>query len=191
MGYLEEVAKWRMQRHQQQVQDRVSQIAGEYREAVRERDSALSRGDVEEAEFRDNDCIQLEQEYVQYCPPQQPQWHPSDVAWLKKKEAFRLRHGVAADAAIRQAHDYVTRPRLADPNISNLAQHGMGMRPNTPAYYKRMNDLLELYSREGNLRFDPQEDALTPAEAAKISRVSANTYNAASRQLAAQGRFKR
>jgi hypothetical protein len=190
-SYLEEVARWRMQRHQQQAQDRVNQLVGEYREVVRERDSALSRGDVEEAELRDNDAIQLEREWQQMVPPQQPQWNPKDIEFLRRKQAFRERHGQAADAAIRQAHDYVTRPRLADPNISNVNYHGMGIRPHTPAYYKRMNDLLELYSKEGGLTFDPNESGLTPTEAAKISGVSAQTYNNASRQLAAQGRFKR
>jgi hypothetical protein len=188
-SYQEEVARWRMQRHQQQVQDRVSQIADEYREVVRERDTALANGDAETAAFRDDDAIQLEKEYLEYVPPQQPRWHPKDLEFLQKKQAFRERHGQAADNAIFQAHQYATRPRLSNPNINNLNSHGMGLRPNTPAYYRAMNNLLDMYAKEGGLQFDSNEDALTPAEACKISGVSAKTYNASSQQLAAQGRF--
>jgi hypothetical protein len=191
MGYLDDVARWRMQRHQQKIVDRVEQIADEYRQASHERDVALANGDAEEAAFHDDDAMQLEQEYLQYCPPQRPQMHPSDAEFLWRKQAFRERHGAHADAAIQQAHAYATRPRLANSNIANLNQHGMGLRPQTPAYYRAMNNLLEMYGKDGGLHFDPNENALTANEAAKISGVSPNTYNAASQQLAAQGRFTR
>jgi hypothetical protein len=174
-SYPEEIARWRMQRHQQTVADRVGQIADEYRQATRERDAALNSGDAETAAFADDDCVQLEKEYLQYCPPQQPQWHPKDLEFLHKKQAFRERHGAAADNAIRMAHEYVTRPRLENPGPNSGS--GMGLRPNTPAYYKRMDDLLEMYSKDLNLHYDPNEITLTPNEAAKISGVSPNTYN--------------
>jgi hypothetical protein len=117
--------------------------------------------------------------------------HPSDIAFLNKKKAFRERHGAAADAAIQQAHNYVTRPRLSHPNINNLNEHGMGLRPHTPAYYRRMNDALDLYAKEAGLIFDSKEETLTPTEAAKISGISAQSYNNASRTLASQGRFRK
>jgi hypothetical protein len=183
MGYLEEIARWRMQRAQQQVANRVGQIADEYRAVVRERDQALAEGDADTAEFRDNDAIQLEREYLQYVPPQAPQWDPRDLEFLHKKKAFRERHGQAADNAIRQAHLYATAPRQSNSGVNS--GHGMGLKPNTPAYYRRMNDLLEMYSKDLGLHYDPGEETLTATEAAKISGVSANTYNHAAR------RFKR
>ncbi len=39
------------------------------------------------------------------------------------------------------------------------------------------------------VKYDPNEKALTATEAAKVSKISANDYNRASQQLAAQGRF--
>jgi hypothetical protein len=190
-SYTEEVARWRMQRDQQKVQERVGMIVDEYRQAVRDRDTALANGDGETAAFADDDCIQLEKEYLSYCPPQPPQWDPRDLEYLHRKKAFRERHGAAADAAIGAAHSYVTRPRLSNLNTNTLNEHGMGIRANTPQYYRRMNDLLEMYSAQGGLHYDPNEETLTPTEAAKISGISAQSYNNASHALARQGRFRK
>jgi hypothetical protein len=174
-SYPEEIARWRMQRHQQTVADRVGQIADEYRQATRERDAALSSGDAETAAFADDDCVQLEKEYLAYVPPQQPQWHPKDLEFLHAKKAFRERHGAAADNAINLAHRYATAPRQSYPGPNSGA--GMGLRPNTPKYYEAMNNLLEMYSSGVGLHYDPGEETLTPNEAAKISGVSPATYN--------------
>jgi hypothetical protein len=119
----------------QRLPDRVNQIADEYREAVRERDRAIADGDTETAAFRDDDAIRLEQEYAQYCPPQ-PQMDPRATEWIRRNKAFFDRHGLQADAAVRAAHAYVTRPRV--PDETNPARTGMGLRPNTPAYFKAM-----------------------------------------------------
>jgi hypothetical protein len=72
MGYAEDLAQWRMQRRQAEVANRVEQIKDEYAEASRERDQLIANGNVEEAEWRDKDCEQLEAEWAQYVPPRSP-----------------------------------------------------------------------------------------------------------------------
>jgi hypothetical protein len=61
---------------------------------------------------------------------------------------------------------------------------------NSPEYFRAVESLLETDgpSRFG-VRYDPNEKELNASQAARISGVSAKTYNNASRQLAAQGRF--
>ena len=49
-SYAEDVARWRMERKQAQITDRVNQIGAEYAQAVRERDRAIADGDTETAE---------------------------------------------------------------------------------------------------------------------------------------------
>jgi hypothetical protein len=176
-SYMEDLARWRVERKQAQIADRVNQIADEYREAMRERDRAIADGDTETASFRDDDCIQLESEYLQYCPPR-PQMDPAAAQWIRENKAFFERHGPNADAAVRAAHAWLTRPGNA------------GWKVNSPEYFKAVESLLETDgpSRFG-VRYDPNEKELNANEAARVSGVSAKTYNNASRQLAAQGRF--
>jgi hypothetical protein len=187
-NYLEEVAKWRMQRHQQQVADRVGQIASEYREVVRERDTALANGDVETAEFRDNDAIQLEREWQQYCPPRSP-YSQQDINYLHKKRAFREKYGPAADALIARAHRQAVMPR--NPHATSETHpdtYGSGLKQGTPAYYKAVDSYLDLYAKDFGLNHDSNEDALNWKQAARASGVSENTYLNAYRALKAQGR---
>jgi hypothetical protein len=66
----------------------------------------------------------------------------------------------------------------------------MGLQPGTPQYFKSMRSLLEMYSKDYGLHYDPNEQPLTGNEAAKISGVSPETYNRASKQLFNQGRFE-
>jgi hypothetical protein len=186
-SYAEDLARWRAEREQAEFQNRVAQITDEYRAAARERDSAIADGDTETAAFRDDDCMRLEQEFLEYCPPQQPQMHPAAVEFLQKNRAFRERHGQAADQAIQLAHQYATRPR--NPTTNNPALNGMGLQANSPQYFQAVRDLLTMYAKDHGLHYDPEEEGLTANEAAKISGVSANTYNRASQQLASQRRF--
>jgi hypothetical protein len=185
-SYQEELAHWRAQRKQAQIADRLEQIQQEHAQAARERDVAIANNDLEEAELRDMDVEQLEQEYQQIVGPQRPQMHPASVEFLQKNRAFRERHGAAADQAILMAHNYATRPR--NPTTNNPAYTGMGLTPNTPQYFQAVRDLLTMYARDHGLTYDPNEETLTPTEAAKISGTSPQTYNA-SRELARDGRF--
>jgi hypothetical protein len=175
-SYVEQIAQWRQQRAAQQIADRMQQMTQEYAQVVCERDTAIANNDMETAEWRDMDAQQLEKEWLEYNPPRPQQMDPQAAAWLNKHRAFRERYGAEADRAIQTAHAYATRPR--NPNATNPAKTGMGLRPNTPAYFKAVEDLLEMYTKDFNgTRFDPSEAALNATEAAQISGVSANTYN--------------
>jgi hypothetical protein len=176
-NYMEELAQWRVQRQQREAADRVSQLSQEYQEATREGDRAIANNEIEEAEYQDNVCMDLEKDYIKICPPQ-PQMDPAAAQWVRENKAFFDRHGPNADAAVRAAHAWLTRPGNA------------GWKVNSPEYFKAVESLLETDgpSRYG-VRYDPNEKELNPGEAAKVSGVSAKTYNNASRQLAAQGRF--
>jgi hypothetical protein len=185
-SYLQQIAQMRQERAQREHLNRLENIQVDYREAVRERDEAAARGDVDTFELRDTDCEQLEKDW-QYLNPPRQQWHPASVEFLQKNRAFRERHGQAADQAILLAHHYATRPR--NPNTNNPAYAGMGLTPNTPAYFRAVKDLLTLYAKDYGLQYDPEEEAITATEAAKISGISANTYNNSVRTLASQGRL--
>jgi hypothetical protein len=153
--FNEDLVKWRAHKDQQRIQARVNDIAEEIREAELARNDAFVQQDEDTADHWDLTARRLYAELQDYIPRQQPQLHPKDVEFLNKKRAFRERHGAAADEAIQQAHQYVTRPRLPHANINTVDSHGMGIRPNTPAYYKRMNDLLDLYAKEqADFRFE-------------------------------------
>jgi hypothetical protein len=188
--YQEELARWRMERRQAEVADRVEQIRDEYTQASRERDTALANGDTEEAEFRDKDCQQLEEEFAQYVPPQQPQVHPQWANWIRRNSTFIEREGQRGVNAVQDALAYMQRPRTssADPRYT-----GMGLRPEqifTPQGLNKLETLLETHGQTlFGVKYDANEKALTPTTAARISGVSADTYNAASRQLAVAGRF--
>jgi len=65
----------------------------------------------------------------------------------------------------------------------------MGLTPNTPQYFEAIDNLLTMYAKDYGLRYDPEELALTPNEAAKASGLSANQYNAGLRAVSAAGRL--
>jgi hypothetical protein len=182
----EENYQQRQERSQREYMDRLQNTQTEYAQAVQERDAAAARGDMETFELCDADAERLEQDWQQLCPQQQSM-HPAAVEYLQKHRAFRERYGQKADQAIAMAHQYATRPR--NPNATNPANTGMGLKELTPAYFRAVSDLLEMYTPSYGMRFDPQETMPTATEAAKISGVSANRYNRESQRAAALGRF--
>ena len=188
--YAEQIAQWRSQRAQQQINDRLEQIRSEYREVQRERDQAISENDLETAELRDADCQQLEQEWHHYNPPQQ-QVNQTWQEWIRRNANFIEREGQRGVNAVTGALAYMQRPR--NPNSNNPQHTGMGMRPEqifTPQGLNKLEDLLELHGPQFyGVRFDKNEKALTPNSAAKMSGLTANQYNAASREIGAQERF--
>src|SRR5262245_17928612 len=106
MSYQEEIAQWRAQRQQQQLNDRLQQIQEEYSHIKRERDQAIADNDRETAEYRDMDCEQLEKEWAQYNPPQQqrnPQWEN----WLRRNSTFIEREGQRGVQAVTEALRYM------------------------------------------------------------------------------------
>jgi len=188
--YQEQIAAWRAQRQQQQVNDRLQQIRSEHAQAVRERDVAIPENRMEDAELRDMDCQQLEQEWHQYNPPRQ-QADPRMVEFVRRRQPFVDRHGQAAYQAMDMAHRYATAPR--DPNATaasvGAGRSGMGLTPNTPAYFQAMDSLLTMYAKDYGLHYDPEEKLLTANQAAKISGLSPQQYNHAAQQIGSQGRY--
>jgi hypothetical protein len=81
----------------------------------------------------------------------------------ERHSAFFNRHGPQAMQAAALAHDY--------------AANRMGLTPGSQEYDYAMTTGLEMYQKELGVTFDPNETALTPDEAAKISGVSAKQYN--------------
>lgn len=191
MTYQQTIAAMRQERAQRERQNQLEYTQAEYREAVRERDEAAARGDWETFELRDNDCIMHEQQWAALNPPQPPQMDPRSVEWLKRHQAFRDRHGQAADAAIQLAHKYATAPLNPNPSAANISagKHGMGLAVNSPAYFEAVDNLLTMYAKDFGLHYDPDEVALTPNEAAKASGLTANQYNAGLRAVSAAGRL--
>jgi hypothetical protein len=177
-SYQEDLARWRLERKQQEMAARVDQMATEYRQAIRERDQAIADGDTETASFRDDDCIQLEKEYMEICPPQPPPMDPRAREWILRNKTFFDRHGPQANAAVQAAHAWLTRPGNA------------GWRVNSREYFNAIESLLEMEgpSRFG-VRYDPKEKSLTANQVAKATGLSAQEYNRASKEIAAQGRF--
>jgi hypothetical protein len=190
-SYLQTIATMRQERSQRERLNQLENIQVDYREAVRERDAAAARGDLDEFELRDTDCERLEADWRHLNPQRPPQADPRMVEFVKRRAPFVERHGQAAIQAMDMAHRYVTTPRNpnATPASIRNGQSGMGLQPNTPQYFEAMDNLLTMYSKDYGLRYDPEELLLTPNEAARISGVSANQYNDALRQVAAQGRL--
>jgi hypothetical protein len=172
--YQEQIAQWRAQRAQQQINDRVDQIRSEYREVQRERDQAIADNDLETAEWRDADCQQLEQEYAQYCPPQ-PQYHPKDVNLIQRNANYFQKH---PQSGAKAAH-----------YVNNLVRR-IGIGPDHPDYEDMMKRGMEFYGERFNAPYDRNNEPLTPNEARDISGVDTQTYNRAYQELKRQGRVK-
>jgi hypothetical protein len=189
-SYHEQIAQWRNQRAQQQVANRLEQIKSEHAEAARERDQAIANNDLETAEFRDDDCKQLEMEWNQYVPPQS-QVDPRLAEFARRNVGFLQRYGQKGYQALDAAHQYMMRPR--NRSTTDPRHTGMGFRPEhcfTPHYFERLKDLMEMHGETlFGVKFDRNEEALTATEAAKISGLPANHYNYAVRMMHAQGRL--
>src|SRR5262249_14304114 len=192
-SYQEQIAQWRVQREQQKVADRCNQIRQEYAQVQRERDQAIANNDLETAEFRDEDCKQLEDEWSQYNPPQQ-QVHPLWQNWIREHSAFIEREGDRGVAAVTGALAYMQRPRNERSGSNDPRYRGMGMRPEqifTPQGLDKLEDLLELHGQQFfNVRFDKSERGLNANQARDISGVDTKTYNAAYHALKREGRIK-
>src|SRR5262245_63685134 len=190
MGYQDDIAAWRLQRQQQQIADRCSQIQSEYREVQRERDRAIADNDMETAEWRDADCQQPEQEWAHYNPPQQqrnPQWEN----WLRRNSTFIEREGQRGVQAITEALRYMQRPR--NPASADPRYTGMGLTPQqvfSPQGFDKLESLLEIHGQQFyGVRFDKNEQPLTANEAAKMSGQTAKAYNDASQRMGSDQRF--
>src|SRR5438034_8263722 len=108
-SYQQQIAQMRQERSQRERLNQLENIQIDYREAVRERDEAAARGDLETFELRDTDAQQLEESWAA-LNPQQQQADPRQVEFVRRNAAFIERHGQAAIQALDLAHNYATRP---------------------------------------------------------------------------------
>ena len=148
-SYPQTIARMRQERAQREHLNRLENIQTDYREAVRERDEAAARGDIDEFEMRDADAERLEADWQYLNPPRPPQLDPRLVQFAQQNAGFLQKYGQRAYQALDEAHRYMMRPR--NPNTNNPAHTGMGWNPNavfTPAYFNRMKDLLEMARRK-------------------------------------------
>src|SRR5262249_48605216 len=151
---------------------------------------AIADNDMETAEFRDQDCQQLEDEWRTYNPPQQ-QVHPQWQEWMRRNASFIEREGQRGVNAVTGALAYRQRPK--NPNSSEPRFSGMGLSPQqifTRQGLDKLEDLLELHGQQFfGVRYDKNEKTLTPNGAAKMSGLSAKEYNHAAQQVGSQGRY--
>src|SRR5262245_2672734 len=179
-NYQQTIARMRQERSQRERLNQLENIQTDYREAVRGRDEAAARGDMETFEMMDDDCERLEQDWQHLNPPQPPPADPRLVQFGQRNNDYlnKLRARVGPERA-GQFLNWLDQRLLA-----------MGLQRNSPAYFERGRDMLELDSeRLTGVAYDSKEQALTANEAAKISGLSPDAYNRASQQIAAQGRF--
>src|SRR5215831_21198193 len=181
-NYQQTIARMRQERSQRERLNQLENIQTDYREAVRERDEAAARGDMDEFELRDTDCERLEADWQYLNPPQPPPADPRLVEFGQRNNDYlnRLRAKVGPERA-GQFLNWV------DQRLVN-----MGLQRNSSGYFERGRDMLELDSaRVTGVAYDPNTQALTADEAAKISNLDAKTYNsyaAAYQKAKAQGR---
>lgn len=196
-SYQEQIAQWRQQRQQQEANERIQEIQREYRQAQYERDQAISQNDMVEAEYHDQCCQNLEQEYARYAPPQQPQVPRGLMNWANLNPRFFERHGAQAVNAIDKTLGYMMRPRNSKTNRPDST--GMGMTRDqifakdglfTKNGQEVLETLLQMHGPEHlNVSFDPQETGLSWQEAAKDSGLSQKDYLNCYNTLKRQGRI--
>jgi len=179
-NYQQTIYRMRQERAQRERLNQLENIQTDYREAVRERDEAAARGDIDEFEMRDDDCARLEADWQYHNPPQPPPADPRLVQFGQRNKDYldKLRARVG--------------PERAGQFLNWLDQRlvNMGLQRNSPAYFERGRDMLELDSaRVTGVNYDPNTQALTADEAARISGLSPKAYNNAVQNIAAQGRF--
>jgi hypothetical protein len=163
--------------------------------ALEEAHRAQQRGDEEaarnysdEAAGWDDDIQRLSAEHNQLAPPQIPKaWNH----WIKKHAGFVEREGQVGVEAVEAALAYMARPRTdsKDPRYT-----GLGMTPQqifTPQGLKQLDTILHTGGEPVfGVRFDSGEQILTPAEAARISGLSGEAYNRASKAVYQAGKFE-
>jgi len=186
-NFAEQVAELRRERAIAEHQQATQNLIEDYAEAVRLRDEAAERNDAASWHHFDSEAESLEDSWARYYAPrpQQPQVDPRMAGYFNRKSAFLNRHGDAAARAMDMAHQYATRARTGS---ANPAQTGMGLTPGTPAYFRGMDDLLEMYAGSFGLQYDAKEDQVHPNEAARISGVRYDEYNKGVKQLHQLGR---
>jgi len=177
MSYAEDIARWRAQRQQQEVEARLEEVRREYAEAEALRDQALREQNAGDAALYDNRVMELENEYSTLVPDQQhpAQQIPGVEQFATRYRNFFDKYGQKALQVCALADTYATRPR--NPNSTQDQNAGMGLRRGSAEYWKAVPTLLEMYGGQFGCPFDPSDAALSPDEAAALSGVDNDTYN--------------
>jgi hypothetical protein len=183
--YLQQIAAMRQQRQQEELAVERNQAIYGYQQSLQNRQEierqAATTADPEERQRLADDWHYFDAE-VQACeanirkmtPP--PQADPKAVAYLQRRSPFLQKYGQKGMQAFQLAHNH-------------LASTG-NWKIGSPAYYKAIDTLLEMYAPDHGMRFDPSSDiSLTPNEAAKISGLSPESYNRGVQAMHRQGRL--
>jgi hypothetical protein len=169
----QELARIRHERTQREVQQRIGDIQRDHADVVQQRDASA---DEDSWHYWDRQAQELETNYLQLQPPEQPQADPRLVDFVQRNKSFFDRHGARAYQAADLAHQYITRAR--DPHATNPAHTGMGIDVDSPEYIDRMKDLLSMYGQDYfGVKFEPQSELPTSEEAARISGLSNKEWN--------------
>ena len=185
MGYPEDVASLRQaaaERSMRQVVDRSAELVEEIVQAERRSHDAAKNGWHDAALDAASDANQAHGELnsiLAMLPPEQPQLSDAKAWFMQRHKSFIDKNGTTAIGMLGHAHNYVTNPQTGSPQT-----HGMGLREDTPQYFKAMEDLMHLYGKQvAGVHFDPEAHDLTPDEAARISGLTDQEYNWYQREM--------
>jgi hypothetical protein len=133
--------------------------------------------------FYDTELQRCEQEVRRLTPRQVTPLERKQMAFMQKNAPFLQREGQRGVAAMDLAHNYLV---------------SRGHNPNARGFNEKVRSLLEMYGgnlqqltggQVANVRYDPQEQALTANEAAKLSGLSPERYNQYVRAVHAAGKM--
>jgi hypothetical protein len=189
-SYTETIRQLREEAAQRQMMN-LQEQARSAREAVWESvllaSEAEMSGDRDTAIYYADQANQQEQEFLAVAAhlPQQQQVDPRLAQFAAQNQAFFHKYGNAGIQGFDLAHQYATRPKTGSPNPS---QTGMGLTFGTPEYFSAVKDLMVMYGKDYGLNFDPNDEILTPDEAAKISGISPREYNRGVERMINEGK---
>ena len=174
----QELARIRHERTQREVQQRIQDIQRDHADVVQQRDAST---DDDSWHYWDRQAAELESNYLQLQPPEQPQVDPRLRDFVERNKSFFDKHGARAYQAADAAHGYLTRAR--DPHATNPANSGMGLDVSSPEYIDRMRDLLSMYGEQYfGVKFDPGSELPTSEEAARFTGLSNKEWNRSCRR---------
>jgi hypothetical protein len=195
-NYAETIARMKAEAQQREMNQNLREAAAVYEE-VQENErlaaEALAAGDQDSANFYVEQLAEKERElgyYAEKLPPPPPEVDPRIAKGYQRNRAYFDRYGNRGWEVFAAAYGHLTRPK--NPNSTDWRQSGMGLTPDqalSPAGQRLMEDWAEVNGKPlFNVQYDPNEKALGPNQAAKISGLSPQQYNYAAKVLWQQGR---
>ena len=183
-NYYEQVTAMRRSKQQEEIALERNQAIRGYELSLQnrqeiEREAATTNDPDEQQRLRDMwhyydaELQRCEADIRRFTPPAPPD--PRAVEYMRRRQPFINKYGQRAIQAFDLAHQH-------------LASTG-NWKIGSPRYYKALDTLLEMYGPDHGIKFDPNEIALTPNEAAKISGLSPERYNQAVRAVHAARKF--